>query len=99
MALKRLQKLGWSQFTGRLKPRALVEQKRASERPEMVPVEYTGKWVAWTPDGRKIVGSGDTAKEAKIAAEKAGVRNGVFEWIPKQEELRSVTRTEVKTNS
>jgi hypothetical protein len=99
MALKRLRKLGWPRFTGSMNLRALIEQKRARQRPEIVSLEFTGKWVAWTSDGRKIVGAGDTASEARIAAEKAGVHNGLFEWIPKQEELRSMTCREVKTNS
>ena len=99
MALKRLRRLGWTQFTGSLNIRALIERKRAKKRPETVSLEFTGKWVAWTPDGRKIVGAGNTAKEAKETAEKEGIFNGVFEWIPKQEELRSMTRREVKTSS
>lgn len=62
------------------------------ERPQTVPLALTGKWVAWTEDGRRIVASGKSAKEARDAAVKVGVRNPVCEWIPKAEELRSVNR-------
>lgn len=65
---------------------AIVRAWRAMKlrplRPETVPPEYTGKWVAWTPDGLKIVAAGDSAREALAAAEGRGVRGALCEWIP-----------------
>lgn len=62
------------------------------ERPETVPFELTGKWVAWTADGLRIVAHGETATAARDAALLAGVRDPVCEWIPRAEELRSLPR-------
>ena len=82
--------------------RAIAHAGRAKRlellRPQIVSAEFTGKWVAWTSDGRRIIASGDSAKAAKIAAEKAGVGDAMYEWIPKQDELRSISRREVTTN-
>jgi hypothetical protein len=81
--------------------RAIARARRAKKlerlRPEIVPLEYTGKWIAWTSDGRRIVAACDSVKAAKIAAEKAGVRDALYAWAPKPEELRSVSRREVTT--
>jgi hypothetical protein len=99
MPLKRDRRSFWSKIKKYTHLRAIAHAKRAKKlqllRPEIVPLEYTGKWVAWTSDGRRIVAAGDSAKAAKIAAEMAGVRDALYEWIPKQEELRSMSRREV----
>jgi hypothetical protein len=53
--------------------------------PQTVPREYAGKWVAWTKDAMRIAGVGDTPQEAKAAAEKAGVSEIAYEWVPPAE--------------
>ena len=30
----------------------------------IVPAQYAGKWIAWTSDGTRIAGAGDTPEEA-----------------------------------
>ena len=101
MPRKRSRRSFWSIIKKYTHLRAIAHAKRAKRlellRPEIVSVEFTGKWVAWTSDGRRIIASGDSAKAAKIAAEKAGVRDAMYEWIPKQEKLRSISRREVTT--
>ncbi len=49
---------------------------------QTVPREYGGKWVVWTKDARRIVAAGDTPAEARAAAEAAGVREIVYQWVP-----------------
>lgn len=60
-------------------------------KPQTVPRHYTGKWVAWTPNGLYILGAGDTPEQARQAAEAQGVQPtrgwapgmGVgYEWVP-----------------
>jgi hypothetical protein len=55
-----------------------------SERPrrEPVPIELGGKWVAWSADGLRIVGHGDTLDECEFAAAQAGEQDPSFERTP-----------------
>src|SRR4051812_42760816 len=61
-------------------------------RPQAVPIELAGKWIAWSADGRTIVASGDSPRAARDAARALGVANPRCEWVPKQEQLRSTPR-------
>lgn len=47
-----------------------------------VPRKYGGKWVAWTKDGQHIAGAGNTPEEARTAAQRAGVTDIAYEWVP-----------------
>ncbi len=49
--------------------------------PQLVPHQLASKWVAWTPNGRYIVGSGDTPDEARKAAEAHGP-DPMMKWKP-----------------
>lgn len=42
---------------------------------------YEGKWVTLSPDYKKVLGAGDTLKEAKKKAEKK-TRNYIFIKLP-----------------
>ncbi len=53
---------------------------------QIVPPEYGGKWVVWSKDLRRIVAVGDTPEEARAAAERAGVREIVYQWVPPADE-------------
>lgn len=57
------------------KPKAASSNKVATDRGRKVHVvtrDYAGKWVAWSPDGRKIVAVADSFKACEQAAERAG---------------------------
>lgn len=41
---------------------------KRSRRPEAVPHELAGKWIAWSDDGYTIVASGDSPKSVRDAA-------------------------------
>ncbi len=51
-------------------------------RPQSVPREYGGKWIAWTTDGLRIVGVGTSPEEARGEAARAGVTTIAYEWVP-----------------
>jgi hypothetical protein len=53
-------------------------------QPIVVPREYAGKWVAWSSDGRSILGSGNSIEEARVEASSAGVENVRLQWIPRE---------------
>ncbi|MBL9122995.1 MAG: hypothetical protein JNG90_05145 [Planctomycetaceae bacterium] len=57
-----------------------------SQLPDVVPLEYGGKWIAWTPDALHIAGVGDTPQAAQLAAEEAGIAEGIVEWVPPADE-------------
>lgn len=47
---------------------------------------YHNKWVALSPDKKKVVGSGDTPKQAYAASLKAGVKDPILTKTPKDYE-------------
>lgn len=64
--------------------------------PEHVPLEYAGKWVAWTPNGQYPLAAGDTPEEARQAALAKGSNMAAswvpsmgvsYEWVPPVDEL------------
>jgi hypothetical protein len=50
-------------------------------RPQPVPPEFAGKWVAWTPNGIYPIAAGDTPEAAKQAATARGA-NPALRWAP-----------------
>ena len=44
--------------------------------------DYTGRWVAWTPDGLRIVAAAATPDEVRAAAARLGHERIVYEWVP-----------------
>lgn len=61
-------------------------------RPQAVPSELAGKWIAWSGDGYTIVASGDSPEAARDAARALGIPDPRCEWVPRHEELRGVAR-------
>ena len=58
-----------------------VGRGRAKE-PQSIPRELAGRWIAWSADGLRIIGSGATFQEAIEAAEAAGDPEAIFEVAP-----------------
>lgn len=65
--------------------------KPLKQRLGHVPRRYAGKWIACTPDGKSILGSGETLDEARRAAETNGMMADAhwspnmglaYEWVP-----------------
>ena len=47
--------------------------------PQTVPLALAGRWIAWSADGMRIIGSGATLKDAEEAATQAGETEPIFE--------------------
>jgi hypothetical protein len=54
------------------KPRPLKASRKPIDVPDTIRREYAGKYVAWTPDGRRIVAVGRTFDEAERKADRSG---------------------------
>jgi hypothetical protein len=52
-----------------------------ADEPESVSVSMAGRWIAWSADGLRIVGSGPTLREATLAAEAAGESDPILERV------------------
>jgi hypothetical protein len=44
--------------------------------------EYAGRWIAWSPDGLRIVAAGDSFEGAERAAAAAGFPDVAVEHVP-----------------
>lgn len=57
-----------------------------SERKEnvaqAVPIEYAGKWIAWSADQKKIVSSGETIQEDRNKAFQKGEQTPWLDKVP-----------------
>jgi hypothetical protein len=64
-----------------LKPKGSGGGVKASEgsEPESIPRELAGRWIAWSADGLRIIGSGTTLKEAEEAASAASDPDAIYE--------------------
>jgi hypothetical protein len=52
---------------------------RRRNEPETLPLALAGRWVAWSGDGLRIIGSGATLVDAEEAAANAGETEPIFE--------------------
>jgi hypothetical protein len=62
-----------------------ISQRRHQPR---VPREYAGRWVAWDRNQTRIVASGDSFDEAKIAASAAGESSVLMARVPARSAAR-----------
>jgi hypothetical protein len=53
-------------------------------------LEHSGKWVAWSEDGSRIVAAADDYEAVRTAARQAGVERAICEWLPPLDQARSV---------
>jgi hypothetical protein len=52
-----------------------------ADEAESVPVTMAGRWIAWSADGLRIIGSGPTLEEATAEAAAAGESDPIFERV------------------
>ena len=57
-------------------------QRGRTRRPDVVRREYAGKWIAWSPDGLRIVAHGDSFEQCEQAAAAAGFPAVAIEQVP-----------------
>lgn len=53
-----------------------------TSQPQTIPLAYAGKWIAWIPDGMRIVAVGDTFALCESAAALAGFPEVAVECVP-----------------
>jgi hypothetical protein len=53
-----------------------------AQEPETIPRELAGRWIAWSANGLRSIGSGKTFQEAVEAASAAGDPDAIFERAP-----------------
>lgn len=59
-----------------------------TNRPQTVPFTFAGQWIAWSPDGRKIIAVERTFAECEATAVRAGYKawNVMIERVPETRE-------------
>jgi hypothetical protein len=62
--------------------RHLDETEPAVDEPEVVPLAFIGKWVAWSADGMRILAAVETIEEAERLAAEAGESEPILERPP-----------------
>jgi hypothetical protein len=57
---------------------------RPARTPQTIPLEYAGKWIAWSTDGLRIVAVASSFKAVETAAVRAGFAIGTapIERVP-----------------
>jgi hypothetical protein len=50
-----------------------------TKEPQAIPRDLAGRWIAWSGDGLRIIGSATTLKEAQAVALAAGDPDAIFE--------------------
>lgn len=58
-------------------------RERFPDRPEPIPLEYAGKWIAWEETGRKIVAAADDLRELDEIVSQEGVADPIFQRVPR----------------
>jgi len=56
--------------------------KSQEDEPEIVPLAYVGRWVAWSSDGMRIIAVADELDEAYRLAAEAGEPEPMMERPP-----------------
>ncbi len=83
---KRLRKNGVKQAlvkhanpSGRTSEAGDVIGVNRSDEPQLIPPALAGRWIAWSADGLRIVGSGVSLVDAEQAASQVGETDPIFE--------------------
>jgi hypothetical protein len=50
---------------------------------ESYPASFAGKWIAWSPDGRRVVASDTTLRRVRARALRAGYAEVILERVPR----------------
>jgi Family of unknown function (DUF5678) len=58
-----------------------MQEEKAEVMPT-VPIEYSGKWIAWSADRMTIVSSGETIQEARNKAFQKGEKTPWLDKVP-----------------
>ncbi len=82
----------WETLMSRFRRRPRRKRGKAIEiqHRESVPLALAGKWIAWSPDGLRIVLSANTLKEVCAEAKRLGYEDLIYEGIPRHFRNRGV---------
>ena len=58
---------------------ALETENSPTEGPVIVPRDHVGLWVAWSADGRRLLGAAETLEEAERLARQRDEPEAIFE--------------------
>ncbi|OGY31512.1 MAG: hypothetical protein A3C02_00780 [Candidatus Andersenbacteria bacterium RIFCSPHIGHO2_02_FULL_45_11] len=53
-----------------------------TETPQTVPIEYAGKWIAWSDDHMRIVASADRLADLHREVERIGEKDVWYDKVP-----------------
>lgn len=76
----------WGALMSHFKRRPSRRRKTAKtpiQRPEPVTADLLGKWIAWSPDGLRIVLTGESFQQVHAETERLGREDLIFQGIPK----------------
>jgi hypothetical protein len=76
---------------GKKKAKPAANGREVMQFPEAIPAEMAGKYVVWSPDGLRIVGSASTVTEALAIADLEDGR--LIQRVPKAIRAHSLSRT------
>jgi hypothetical protein len=62
--------------------RRFSDTEPAVDEPEVVPLAFVGKWVAWSSDGMRILATAETIEEAERLAAEVGESEPILERPP-----------------
>jgi len=65
-------------------PKTVALRKAAPKKSlnKSYPTSYAGKWIAWTPDCRRIIASASSLKKVQSLALRKGYSQAVLERVP-----------------
>jgi hypothetical protein len=68
-----------------MRPRTIIDRLNEWTPEQLKP--YEGKFVAWSPDGERILAAGTTPEELDGEVRRLGLQDYVESYVPTQEEL------------
>ncbi len=69
-------------------PKTVAPRKAALKKSphKSYPTSYAGKWIAWTPDCRRIIASASSVRKVRSLAMRKGYSQAVLERVPRNTE-------------
>ncbi len=56
--------------------------RKIARAKETISLEFTGRWIAWSPDERWILAHGDSLREVCDAMERRDVSEPIYQYVP-----------------
>ena len=59
------------------------------QRPQTIPLEYGGKWIAWDKDMVRIVAHADTFAQVREQVRAGGIAGACYQKVPTPAQIRA----------